>query len=639
VIVATAIFLPVYFPHNKPHTPGRVALFCILCLGAPGSFAIDTIEITAGNVSYEQQQVSDIHARLQLKPDSTVDVELSGNRASKTITLDAQLKGTDWQASTVLDADIGWLVDQYRQFTGRSLDWQINGSTKLALSLSGSVTDLSRFSMDYQLGLDNATGELADWLTAFETLDVQLNGRVDYDGNSRMAGTTSLMFESGLLAYDDLLIEPLAGPIHIQSAFSVRGQQFELAQLRLDDPGGLQLNIPRLKADIRNVAQRHDFMLNVESARFPHVYAAWLQPLLYGTVMEDIETEGSLSARLHISDRKISDITLDMQHISLTDKSGRYSIYDLTSQLQTSNSFESGRLSINWQGAELYQLLLGASELEFDISSNNLVVTSPFSIPLYDGQLKVFKLSVENLQAEQPVVNFDGILTPISLSSFSDAFGWPALHGSVSGVIPGVRYDESGLIVDGILLAKAFDGTFKIQRLRMSDLLSPLPRVSADFQLEQLDLEKLTRAFDFGHMEGKLSGHIAGLRMVDWKASAFDAFFYTPEDDDSRHVISQRAVDNLTSLSGSDIGSVLSRTYLRFFENFRYDRLGLGCILRNNICRMNGIAAATGSGYYIVKGGWLPPRLDIIGYSHQVDWPDLLGRLERVMSDNQPVIQ
>ena len=54
---------------------------------------------------------------------------------------------------------------------------------------------------------------------------------------------------------------------------------------------------------------------------------------------------------------------------------------------------------------------------------------------------------------------------------------------------------------------------------------------------------------------------------------------------------------------------------------------------------MNGIAAAGGSGYYIVKGGLLPPRLDIIGYSHDVDWPDLLGRLERVMSDNQPVIQ
>ena len=55
---------------------------------------------------------------------------------------------------------------------------------------------------------------------------------------------------------------------------------------------------------------------------------------------------------------------------------------------------------------------------------------------------------------------------------------------------------------------------------------------------------------------------------------------------------------------------------------------------------MNGIEAVSGSGaYYIVKGSLLPPRLDIIGYTHEVDWPDLLGRLNRVMSDNAPVIQ
>ena len=154
-----------------------------------------------------------------------------------------------------------------------------------------------------------------------------------------------------------------------------------------------------------------------------------------------------------------------------------------------------------------------------------------------------------------------------------------------------------------------------------------------------LDLQQLTRTFDFGRIEGRLSGYIAGLNMLAWKANAFDAFFFTPEHDDSRHIISQRAVNNLTSLSGSDIGSVLSRSYLRFFENFRYDKLGVSCVLRNNICRMNGIEATSGSGYYIVKSGLLPPRLDIIGYSHEVDWNDLLGRLERVMSDNAPVIQ
>ena len=217
--------------------------------------------------------------------------------------------------------------------------------------------------------------------------------------------------------------------------------------------------------------------------------------------------------------------------------------------------------------------------------------------------------------------------------------GWPPLTGSISGVIPSVRYDRDGLKVDGVLLARAFDGTFKIEHLQLSDLLGPLPRLSADFSVQQLDLDQLTRTFDFGRIEGKMSGYIAGLEMVAWQAQSFDAFFFTPEDDEGPHIISQRAVDNITSLSGSDIGSVLSRSYLKFFENFRYERLGIGCRLRNNVCLMNGIEAASGASYYIVKGGWMPPRLHIIGYSHEVDWPDLVSRLERVMSDNAPVIQ
>ena len=136
-----------------------------------------------------------------------------------------------------------------------------------------------------------------------------------------------------------------------------------------------------------------------------------------------------------------------------------------------------------------------------------------------------------------------------------------------------------------------------------------------------------------------MSGRINEMEMVAWEPYSFDAYFYTPLDDESRHVISQRAVDNLTSLSGSDIGSVLSRSYLRFFENFRYERLGISCILRDNVCQMNGIESADGSAYYIVKSGFLPPRLDIIGYSHDVDWPDLKNRLQRVVSENAPIIQ
>ena len=54
----------------------------------------------------------------------------------------------------------------------------------------------------------------------------------------------------------------------------------------------------------------------------------------------------------------------------------------------------------------------------------------------------------------------------------------------------------------------------------------------------------------------------------------------------------------------------------------------------------DGVAPASpGSGYYLVKGSWLPPRLDVIGYADDVDWYALLDRLKRVTEGEQAIIE
>jgi hypothetical protein len=115
----------------------------------------------------------------------------------------------------------------------------------------------------------------------------------------------------------------------------------------------------------------------------------------------------------------------------------------------------------------------------------------------------------------------------------------------------------------------------------------------------------------------------------------FDAVLQTPEDDRSRHRISQRAVDNLSSLGG--LGGALSSSMLRFFEEFGYDRLGFRCRLRGAVCELDGVAPAPG-GYYLVKGGGLP-RIDVIGHVRRVDWAELVKRLQRAMAAPAPVVE
>ncbi|NCF80970.1 MAG: C4-dicarboxylate ABC transporter, partial [Proteobacteria bacterium] len=134
----------------------------------------------------------------------------------------------------------------------------------------------------------------------------------------------------------------------------------------------------------------------------------------------------------------------------------------------------------------------------------------------------------------------------------------------------------------------------------------------------------------------RLQGGVHGLILKDWEPTTFDARFFTPDDDDSRHRISQRAVENLASLGGA--GAVLSSTFLRIFEEFSYRRLGISCRLNNGVCEMDGVAPAEG-GYYIVEGGGLPPRIDVRGFNRRVDWEMLLSRLQLIVTSDGPVIR
>jgi len=45
------------------------------------------------------------------------------------------------------------------------------------------------------------------------------------------------------------------------------------------------------------------------------------------------------------------------------------------------------------------------------------------------------------------------------------------------------------------------------------------------------------------------------------------------------------------------------------------------------------------SGYYLVQGRWLPPRLDVIGYASEVDWSSLLDRLKAITAGAAPVVR
>jgi hypothetical protein len=200
---------------------------------------------------------------------------------------------------------------------------------------------------------------------------------------------------------------------------------------------------------------------------------------------------------------------------------------------------------------------------------------------------------------------------------------------------------REGVITLGTTLrAQVFDGEVTISDLRLEQPFGQWPRFYSSIALLNLDLDPITSAFSFGRITGRLSGNIDGLQLFNWTPIAFDARLFTPPDDRSRHRISQRAVENIGSIGGGGAGvtAALSSGFLRFFEDFNYDRLGLSCRLENEICVMDGVAPAANGNYYLVKGQGLP-RIDVIGSSRRVDWTRLVQQLIAVTESGGPVVQ
>ena len=125
--------------------------------------------------------------------------------------------------------------------------------------------------------------------------------------------------------------------------------------------------------------------------------------------------------------------------------------------------------------------------------------------------------------------------------------------------------------------------------------------------------------------------------LVDWTPRRMNLVLATPEEDPGHRRISQRAVDDLTEIGGG-LQAALSAPFLRLFDDFPYRRLGIGCALEGDRCRMSGVADRADGSFVLVEGRGIP-RLQVIGYTREVDWPVLIERLQAVRAEQDTAVE
>lgn len=566
-----------------------------------------------------------------------IDTELQGLRAyDGTLAITAHLADTHWQVKARGEALSLPAITRQLASAGIAVP-VVEGSGRLDLtaSMSGVASHMSEAEVETRL-LAEEVSDLEGSVAA-ENLDVSLHAVVKAVATG-MQVTLELSGRQGALYVDPVFVEMPSQPLQLRARFDwlPAGQQLRLQSFTYSHPGSVQLE-GQGHFTLATDTPVRELQLEIQQAAFPSLYDTYLQPWLLDSMLADLDTAGQLSGTLRWEQGKLSHVSLDPARLSVDDREGRFELDSMNGRVRWSDAGIPVRSELAWAGGSVFRVLLGAARVAFDAGRDYVRLAEAVEIPVLDGALRIDDFQLASSEESPLHWQVNGLLEPVSLSQLSLALGWPELAGKLSGVIPDVRYDNGNLEVGGSLLIRVFKGEVTLQNLTLEQPFGLVPRLQVDARADNIDLETLTRTFSFGRIEGRLDGRVDGLYMESWRPVAFDAEFATPANDSSRHRISQKAVDNISSIGGG-VGGALSRSFLRFFEDFPYDRLGIRCRLENGICDMGGVAPAA-DGYYLVKGRLIPPRLDVIGYADRVNWDTLMAQIMAVTGQQDVIVE
>lgn len=496
------------------------------------------------------------------------------------------------------------------------------GTLSGTLRVSGNASGANALNADVQLaeiGFSDASG-----LHAAENL----RGTVKLNAARKVAlwiWQTEMAWQSGELFWQPLYLG--GGGRSLGASGSYDGTHFKVEQATVDLPEAGRVQFSALWDG------RQDRLLNatVRGANLAlgKLFSDYARPFLDKGALTDSSLFGHADVDWHYRDGATQSLRLVLRDAGIADAEQRFALLGVNSEIDW-QADESRTADIAFAGGALLGAPLGSGQWTVQMRGMGFSVAQA-ALPVLDGglELRDFRLHREG---DAWHWQFAASLDRISMEQLSRAAGWPKMHGMLAGHIPKVSYDGNEINMDGTLLFSVFDGTVVATQLKLADPFGRAPRLSGNLNMRELDLDLLTRTFSFGNMQGRIDVDVNNLELQDWQPARFDARIASSAGNYPKK-ISQRAVQNISALGGAGAAAAIQRSYLRFFENFGYDRIGWSCVLRNGVCAMGGVDNGNGGAYAIVKGGGIP-AITVMGYNRAVSWDELITRLKRVTQNN-----
>lgn len=506
-------------------------------------------------------------------------------------------------------------------WSGQPTSGRINAKLGLDLRDKG-LQSSGQFTLS-KAGFDTPSGTLAGQ-------DVDASGRFNLDTTAGPAQIDlDATLRGGELLLGSIYAKLPSTPVQLGLHARAQGGAIAFNRLRINDVNALQLN-GALAFDAQG--NLSSLRLNRFQASFPAAYDRYGKAWLGTLGLSNMKIAGELSGNVDLRGDGLHSFAFSTKDLSLADANGRLVADHLAGGIDWSLRGDRPATTLGWQRLQFYSVPNGAAQLSLRSQDGTLSLQQPVQVPVLKGQLRIGELNWRPAAEKGQRLSTSLALTNVDMSAFSRAMGWPPFPGTLAGAIPSLRWVDNRFELDGGLSASLFGGFVNMTQLSVQNPFGNSPALTGDITLNQLDLHAITSVFDFGSMTGRLDGSINGLRLVNWSPVAFDAHLLAG----SGGRISQRAVNNLTSVGGGGVAAGLQGAVLKLFKTFGYKRIGLNCVLRGTVCTMSGLEP-TDHGYTILEGSGLP-RLQIIGHETRVDWPTLVKRLHDAINGAAPEI-
>ena len=622
----------------------RLAVFASLWLLMQSAFAINSMHITADSVTHDTAMAQQLELMVDFAS-TTVTAKATHiqyqtiEARNANILLDYRAVNNQNQPSLTLNTDLkqntdkAWAKAQVHCLLPKNLvteTWDCSDgkftAERINLPFSLSVLPQAK-GFIANIKLQNANFSDAAGLHAAEKLTGHLTVVASQDRDT-LNFNSALNWQSGEVFWQPLYFAN--GGHELQMQGNLKGDILTLdnATLKLDKVGDLNFSG---KINTKNYTL-YKLDADLPSLNLTEAYPLLFKPFLGKTMLNDAALNGKAALNIQVVDSQLKAFKIKLDDVNIDDKNHKFAFYNVNADIPWSYD-DATNVSFTYNNGQLLNMPLGRTNIAAEVNRYSLVSPN-ITLPILDGAFKLSDISAARIN-DNWYWHLRAALTPVSMPDVSHAFKLPIMQGKASAEIPLVTYSGGILNTDGEIVLNVFEGKATVTQLTLQNPLGDVPRLNADMNIRNLDMGSLTRTFSFGAIEGKLDGDVQGLEMLNWKPVKMDAKL---QSSDGKYLkkISQRAVENISSLGGAGAAAAVQRSVLRFFNEFNYEKMGLSCILRNNICEMSGIESTPG-GYVIVKGSGIP-AITVLGYNKTVGWSELVDRVKRVIEGNTKLI-